>query len=207
MPSSQSMGNLHPAQGGAGRGGGFRQTSVGAGPMGYGGGPQQRPASAQPVPASNDRFQMSGGLPSSPAPSGHSGHSAHSGHGPRTSSRPQSEVPSAARPERLSSLPPDPRMQQRPATTQPRPLPNQGGPGRMGTPGGVQSPPTHKPTPPPAVATASPAPPSKPSQGPATFEAMGIPQGKQDSDCVSIIIKSGSESLLIWNPRSLCKLV
>lgn len=181
MPSSQSMGNLHPAQGGAGRGAGFRQTSAGAGPMGYGGGPQQRPSSAQPVPGGNERFHMSGGLPSSPAPSGHS---SQSGHGPRTSSRPQSEVPSAARPERLSSLPPDPRLQQRPATTQPRPMPNQGGPGRIGALGGVQSPPVHKPTPPPAAVTSSPGPSSKPSQGPATFEAMGIPQGKQDSDCV-----------------------
>ncbi|KAK0384248.1 hypothetical protein NLU13_8336 [Sarocladium strictum] len=175
MPTSQSLGNLHPTQSNAGRGGGYRQASVGAGPMGYGGGPQQRPASINPAPApaGHDRYQMSPGLPSSPAPSGH---------GPRTSSRPQSEMP-VARPERLSSLALDPRLQQRPSTTQPRPLPNQGGPGRMGTPGGLQSPPAHKPTPPPAVTTA-PAPSSKPSQGPATFEAMGIPQGKQDSDCV-----------------------
>ncbi|KAH8179554.1 sel1 repeat domain-containing protein [Sarocladium implicatum] len=178
MPGSQSTGNLHPAQGPAGRGGGYRQASVGAAPQGYGGGPmQQRPSTTQPQSSGHDRYQMTGGLPAHPAPGGH---------GPRTSSRPQSEVPpSAHRPERLSSLPPDPRMQQRPATAQPRPGPNQGGPqGRMGTPGGVQSPPMHKPTPPPAVAQAGPAPPSKPSQGPATFEAMGIPQGKQEGDCV-----------------------
>jgi hypothetical protein len=25
-------------------------------------------------------------------------------------------------------------------------------------------------------------------QGPATFEDMGIPQGKQDSDCVSLLV-------------------
>jgi TPR repeat protein len=52
-----------------------------------------------------------------------------------------------------------------------------GGPGRHGSPAlSVQSPPPkHQPT----------------GQGPATFEQMGIPPGKSESDCVSLVLAGG----------------
>lgn len=198
MPSTQSLGGMHPSQG-AGRGApAYRQSSGPPQPQG-GNGPQSRPMSALPNPGGPggpDRFQMSGGLPASPSPVG--------SHPPRGSSRPISEV------SHTNSMPqpqprPDPRMQQqRPPTAQPRPLPSQvgpGGPGRMSSapPAPVQKPPPpeHKPTPPPAAATAPP----KTGQGPATFEAMGIPQGKQESDCVSVVSKQLIDQISRANMR------
>jgi hypothetical protein len=67
-----------------------------------------------------------------------------------------------------------------------RPHTNSPGPavGRVGTapPAQMQRPPEKRPSPAPTAASA----PAKPAkQGPATFEDMGIPQGKQDGDCVS----------------------
>ncbi|KAH7122881.1 putative chitin synthase activator [Dactylonectria macrodidyma] len=59
-----------------------------------------------------------------------------------------------------------------------------GGPGRIGSAPPAQGQrPENKPSPGPSVASA---PVSKPppGKGPATFEDMGIPQGKQDGDCV-----------------------
>jgi hypothetical protein len=54
---------------------------------------------------------------------------------------------------------------------------------------------------PPATSNPSPAPPKK--QGPSTFEEMGIPTGKQDSDCVSSAVPSPTIALLTKN-RLLC---
>lgn len=61
-----------------------------------------------------------------------------------------------------------------------------GGPGRADSapPTQFQRPPENKPSPAPSVASAATAPP-KAGKGPATFEDMGIPQGKQEGDCVS----------------------
>jgi hypothetical protein len=62
-------------------------------------------------------------------------------------------------------------------------LPSNPAPSRVGTapPAQFQRPSeSPRPSPVPSAASA----PSKPSKGPATFEDMGIPQGKQDSDCV-----------------------
>ncbi|KAL6400353.1 hypothetical protein AUP68_16053 [Ilyonectria robusta] len=59
-----------------------------------------------------------------------------------------------------------------------------GGPGRVGSaPAPQNQRPDNRPSPGPSAASA---PPSKApaKQGPATFEDMGIPQGKQDGDCV-----------------------
>ncbi|KND90899.1 Chitin synthase regulatory factor 4 [Tolypocladium ophioglossoides CBS 100239] len=132
-------------------------------------------------------------------------------YGPRTSSRAGSEAPphhdprmtpqsherfsrvpgAAGRPERLSSLPlQDPQRPPRVPTGLGQAAPNlpRPGAGRTGSapPGqaaqslpspGIQSPVTT-----PAVAPA--AAPAKPVKGPATFEDMGIPQGKQEGDCV-----------------------
>lgn len=65
-----------------------------------------------------------------------------------------------------------------------------GGPDRVGSapPAQQMQRPESKPSPAPSPApSAATAPVSKPSKGPATFEDMGIPQGKQDGDCVSLI--------------------
>ena len=51
-------------------------------------------------------------------------------------------------------------------------------------PAQVQRPPENKPSPAPSAASAATAPP-RTGKGPATFEDMGIPQGKQEGDCVS----------------------
>ncbi|KAI1090561.1 hypothetical protein F5B19DRAFT_317752 [Rostrohypoxylon terebratum] len=73
-----------------------------------------------------------------------------------------------------------------PLKDRPGPLDNVGrasAPPQQGRPPAMASPP---PASTPTSATSAPAskPTPKPSQGPATFEAMGIPQGKQDNDCV-----------------------
>jgi hypothetical protein len=44
----------------------------------------------------------------------------------------------------------------------------------------MSAPPSSNPTPKPPAAAAPPA-----KKGPKTFEEMGVPQGKTDSDCVS----------------------
>lgn len=99
-------------------------------------------------------------------------------------------------PERLGSLPPQQdHMQSRVPIGHPQGSVGLAGPvrppaGRVGTapPGQFQGqrPDQHSASPAPSTASA-PAKPSKapPGKGPATFEDMGIPQGKQDGDCVS----------------------
>lgn len=193
LPHSQSVGNIHqqplPPQGGRGR-----VVSAGIIPAGQrppvAGQYEGRPMSAAPYPnASNQPPYMHGanrpinydnrtqGLPPNPA------------YGPRTSSRPASASPAlqhtnnpalarvpvggpAPRFDRISSMPVNPR----PATSSPfaqaggrtqPPMPNQAAAGRLPT---------------------GPVPPKDgKGQGPATFEDMGIPQGKNEGDCVSIL--------------------
>jgi hypothetical protein len=103
-----------------------------------------------------------------------------------------SRVPGAggARVDKPTSLQSPPSMG-RPANNSPGPVP-----GRIGTaPPAQMQPPLKKPSPAPSAQSAASAPsaPSKPAkapkqaagkQGPATFEDMGIPQGKQDGDCI-----------------------
>lgn len=120
------------------------------------------------------------------------------GWGPRTSSRPgyppgpsprptpdpYGRNPSGVRPDRMDSLPSSPH----PGQGRPRPR-LEDGPGRVETaPPGPQRPVKEPPTS-PTASTAS-APPRPTAQGPATFEEMGIPQGKSDGDCVSSILGS-----------------
>lgn len=131
---------------------------------------------------------------------------ASSDYGPRGPSRPQSVASSQyaqSSQERMSRVPApgmqsrptpvpsqDPRMSRasgvgpggsRPVSTAPP-----GGPGRTGTapPGSGRL--DHG-SPAPSTMSAPPPKPNKvPTKGPATFEDMGIPQGKQDGDCVRI---------------------
>ena len=128
--------------------------------------------------------QMSGAQ--YPGPQGPRDPAAQQGWGPRTSSRPgfppgqasrppseaYGRTPSGGRPERMDSLPPGAQGGVRPT------------PGRIETaPPGPQKPGKKPPASPTTSTTSAPARPS--GQGPATFEEMGIPQGKTDGDCVS----------------------
>lgn len=133
-------------------------------------------------------------------------------YGPRTSSRPAPEMPpqhdhrsssqgyerfsrvpgAMGRPERLSSLPPQDGHQPPRTSTgfgpampgQPRPVPSSGRTASVPPSATGQRPPESSQLPGPGLHSAATAP-AKPAKGPATFEDMGIPQGKQDGDCVS----------------------
>jgi TPR repeat protein len=121
------------------------------------------------------------------------------------SARPVSEIPPQVNHERFSRVPgaagvradrmpagsgaplSGPPSMGRPSTNSPGPIP-----GRVGTaPPAQMQRPEGKPSPAPSAASAASAP-VKPSKGagkgagkgPATFEDMGIPQGKQDGDCI-----------------------
>jgi hypothetical protein len=131
-------------------------------------------------------------------------------YGPRTSSRPVSDMPpqhdlrngpqgherfsrvpgATGRPERLSSLPSQdghpPRVSSAfaPTPNQPRPGPIAGRTASLPPNTTGQRPP--EPNLPAGLGLQSAATaPAKPAKGPATFEDMGIPQGKQEGDCVS----------------------
>ncbi|KAL7619946.1 hypothetical protein AAE478_010493 [Parahypoxylon ruwenzoriense] len=102
------------------------------------------------------------------------------GLGPRTSSIPVGGLPQGG--------PGAPRIpsggrQGVPLKDLPGPLDQVGGrasaPPQQGRPALASPPPAS-----PSTAAPAPAPKPKPSSGPATFEAMGIPQGKSDDDCV-----------------------
>ncbi|KAL2751908.1 hypothetical protein ACRALDRAFT_1053245 [Sodiomyces alcalophilus JCM 7366] len=81
-------------------------------------------------------------------------------------------LPSSVRPERYDSMPAT--TAPRPASARPEP---DAGSGRVSS-----APPSGQPGPP---AQTQPAPAAKPiKQGPATFEEMGIPQGKADDQCI-----------------------
>ncbi|KAK2612214.1 hypothetical protein QQS21_001790 [Conoideocrella luteorostrata] len=132
-------------------------------------------------------------------------------HGPRISSHPSSEMPyqhdsraipqnyerfsrvpgATGRPERLSSLPPQGGHQSsrvptgfgQAPSTQPHPAPVGGRTGSVPPALAGQRPVEPSPQSGPSLQTSAPAP-VKPTKGPATFEDMGIPQGKQGSDCI-----------------------
>ncbi|KAF6821406.1 chitin synthase activator [Colletotrichum musicola] len=160
---------------------------------------KQNPAYAKPQPS--PPFQQGGygpsdyGQPAAPAQPGRD-------YGPRTSSIPPAEqygygrAPSAA-PPRTDSMPLSPSGNPRPQAGPgpaggPRPYANrpdlaeQGPPGRVGSaPPSSQPRPQQKPSPAPSAATVPPPKKQPTGQGPATFEEMGIPKVKDDSDCVS----------------------
>ncbi|KAF5677308.1 SKT5-like protein [Fusarium heterosporum] len=211
MPQSQSMGNLHPGgPGGPGRPDPRnRAASTGwEGGQQSPGGPGGRPS---PYPEDNGA-QYPGGLQKAPTGGQYSPglQSPPSQNYERFSRVPGA----SGRPDRMSSLPQNQQPQSPPASVRPprtssaqppmlsggagpggRPSPGPfGGPqgGPQGGPGGPprtgSAPPSqfqrpdNRPSPAPSATTM---PPSKGGkQGPATFEDMGIPQGKQDSDCV-----------------------
>lgn len=204
MPGSQSMGNLQPH--GSRPDSRGRVASAGYGSQGPPG--NFRQPSPGPGPASPPYAEDNYGRVSSPGRD----------YGPRSSSRPNSDMPpqggganyerfsrvpgASGRPERLSSLPPNQQQQPPPPGSMPPRVPTGGqgspmvsggaGPGRVGSappqqfqqrPGSSSSP---LPSPGPSVASAATAPAKPPpAKGPATFEDMGIPQGKQEGDCVS----------------------
>ncbi|CCF36966.1 hypothetical protein CH063_00246 [Colletotrichum higginsianum] len=71
----------------------------------------------------------------------------------------------------------------------PRPFPNRPDlaeqPGRTGSaPPSSQPRPQQKPSPAPSAQTVPPPKKQAAGQGPSTFEEMGIPKGKDDSDCI-----------------------
>ncbi|WYZ43070.1 hypothetical protein EsH8_VI_000769 [Colletotrichum jinshuiense] len=119
--------------------------------------------------------------------------------GPRTSSIPQDQYGGYGRgaggaPQRVDSLPLSPSGNPRPQVGPgpagaPRPFPNRPDlaeqPGRTGSaPPSSQPRPQQKPSPAPSAQTMPPPKKQTTGQGPATFEAMGIPKGKDDSDCI-----------------------
>lgn len=237
MPTSHSTGSLQPpTQTGPPRGrvasagwesqgsaGAYRQPSPGPSLGGQrphtGDDMYGRPGSAQPYPGGNmagsklqkqpPRQPYSSVLPAGPEPG--------RDYGPRTSSRPISEMPpqhdprnspqnyerfsrvpgATGRPERLSSLPPQEAHQPSRVPTgfgqatpgQPRPSHVAGRTASVPPNATGQRPPEPKYPPGPGIQTVATAP-AKPAKGPATFEDMGIPQGKQDGDCVSIKMHS-----------------
>ncbi|KAK1991111.1 HCP-like protein [Colletotrichum falcatum] len=120
------------------------------------------------------------------------------GYGQRTSSIPPEQYGGYGRgggpaPSRVESMPLNPSGHPRPQAGPgpagaPRPFPNRPDladqPGRTGSaPPSSQPRPQQQPSPAPSAQTV---PAKKPStgQGPATFEAMGIPKGKDESDCI-----------------------
>ena len=184
MPMSQSAGNLQPLQQPPPR---SRISSAGPDNHGPGGYRPHSPgsnAAGRPYPGPGRDYgpRASGRPPPSEVPLQHDPRVTPQGH------ERFSRVPGATgRPERLSSLPPqDGQMLPRASTglsqegsSSPRPGT---GTGRVGNapprPGGGLPSPGLQPS-----LTAPTKPP--PSKGPATFEDMGIPQGKQEGDCVS----------------------
>ncbi|CZS73926.1 unnamed protein product [Fusarium graminearum] len=216
MPQSQSMGNLHPGgPGGPGRPDPRnRAASTGweSGQQGPGGRPSpypedngaQYPGGLQKAPTGG---QYSPGLqnPQSQNYERFSRVPGASGRPERGSSLPQGQQQQQQQPQ----SPPNARP---PRTSSAQPPMGGGGPGGRPSPGpfgGPQGGPQGGPSGPPRTGSAppsqfqrpdnkpSPAPsaqtmPTKPGkQGPATFEDMGIPQGKADSDCVSSLVRTG----------------
>ena len=202
--ASQSMGNLQPtpqhqdprgriASSGHPGPGAYRQPSPGLpSPTAVS---HRRPVSSAPYPnqpvggGRTPKPGLPGTVP--PAASGQPGRPYDSRILPQQA--PYPNPAGAGRPDRLNALP---QQQQRHSR-----VPGEGGrlpsghppPGAMSGPGRVGSaPPSQmqrtdiKPSPAASPApSAATAPVSKPSKGPATFEDMGIPQGKQEGDCVS----------------------
>lgn len=107
--------------------------------------------------------------------------------------------PSGAYPPRNQSMTPSSGPGRPSPGTSPRP-PVGGAP-----PGGPMSaPPSSNSTPKPAAAAATP----PPKKGPKTFEEMGVPQGKTDSDCVSSISSNHNMmTRLITDTNSDCDVI
>lgn len=179
MPMSHSVGSLQPqpapsSQGSRIASAGFMRTGPGGNRHGS---PSPGQAGGRPYPPDNPQ---QGRSPSTqPYPSGNRLQKQNdirvSGQGQERLSR----VPGATgRPERLGSAPPqDP---QRPARMSPSPAqtPSRPGMGRIGSAPSaaiLSTSTSHS-----SAGSSS----AKPKQGPATFEDMGIPQGKQEGDCV-----------------------
>jgi TPR repeat protein len=148
------------------------QSTGNLGPGGRGGPPpgpyDQRPGSS---------YEQGQG----PAPGGY-GRGGYGGPGPDQYGRP----PAGGSPydqQQQQGLPSGPA----PGGRRPQQLRDDAGPPRAGSAPPQQQQPAPAPAPqpakPPAVQHSNTAP-AKPSQGPATFEEMGIPQGKAESDCV-----------------------
>ena len=204
LPSSQSMGNLHPVAPHPDP----RGRVASAGPPGPGAHRQPSPGPpgphhGRPVSSASYPNQYPGGpgggrtpIPGQPgpiAPSGPNPRMSHQQPHPqeRYTPGPGPGPGGGARPERLNALP---QQQQRrndggwtpsghpPGPGMPGPGPAAGGRVGSAPPAQMQSKPSPGPSPAPAAASA---PTPKPSKGPATFEDMGIPQGKQEGDCVS----------------------
>ncbi|PHH64570.1 hypothetical protein CDD82_1755 [Ophiocordyceps australis] len=204
MPSSNSTGSLQlasqapPRDRHASAGyeshnvGSYGQASLASGGRSYMGGDeaQTRPVASLPYPT-NNRLQKQQSPYSSMG-----GLDATREYGPsRPWSRPGSEIggqpdghgPGAAgiRSERLSSLP-APDLARPPRTASGMAAPSMPMSPRLGPGGRTGSAPPgqtgHGVPSPAAQSSASVA--AKPSKGPATFEDMGIPQGKKESDCV-----------------------
>ncbi|KAF4456732.1 hypothetical protein F53441_1168 [Fusarium austroafricanum] len=209
MPQSQSMGNLHPGGPGGPGSPGRPDPRNRAASAGYEGG--QPGPGGRPSPYPEDNGAPYGGIQKTPTGGQYSPglQNPQSQNYERFS-----RVPGASgRPERGSSLPQGQQQQQPPQANRPprtssaqppmvsggagpggRPSPGPyGGPqgGPQGGPGGPprtgSAPPSqfqrpdNRPSPAPSAQTM---PPKGGKQGPATFEDMGIPQGKQDSDCI-----------------------
>ncbi|KAI1385340.1 uncharacterized protein F4822DRAFT_412793 [Hypoxylon trugodes] len=141
---------------------------------GYGQRESSLPTSHAPGPRISTGAYDHGGRPPAAASPTMSG-----GLGPRTSSIPMGGLPQGGPGgQRIASQPNAP--------LKPRPGPGDGG--RSSAPPQQARPPMSSPPPtagtPGSTASAPAKPTAKPSQGPATFEAMGIPQGKQEGDCV-----------------------
>jgi hypothetical protein len=205
LPASQSMGNLHPAaphpdprgrvaSAGPPGPGAHRQPSPGPPGPHHG-----RPVSSAPYPNQYPGGPGGGrkpipGQPGSMPPSGPNPRMSHQ-QPPHPQERytpgPGPGLGGAGRPERLNALP---QQQQRrndgpwapsghpPGPGMPGPGPAAGGRVGSAPPAQMQSKPSPGPSPAPSAASV---PTPKPGKGPATFEDMGIPQGKQEGDCVS----------------------
>ncbi|KAF2972020.1 hypothetical protein GQX73_g1502 [Xylaria multiplex] len=163
QPGPNRLSKMAPP-GGAGRGGPLPQS-------GYGRRESSLPAGHAPGP----RIAATGAPAGSPAMSG--------GLGPRVGSIPPGGLPQGGpRPNSGGRPGPGPGPGPGPSTGIPpndRPIAMDQG-GRSSAP-----PPQGRPSPAPSsAASAASAPPKPVKQGPATFEQMGIPQGKQDDDCV-----------------------
>ncbi|EHK19057.1 chitin synthase activator [Trichoderma virens Gv29-8] len=185
----QPGGNLYPSgPPGAGRGRGG-PPGPGQGPGGYGppgGGPGQgrpypgdsRPGSAHSGNRMQNKPPQGYGGPGGPMMGGPHGGPEPGQFAPRTSSRQDGHPGGGPGPPPGHGPSPGP---QGPGNG-PRP-----GPSRVGTaPPGPSPHHSSSPAPGPGPGPASPPAKAKPAgkQGPATFEDMGIPQGKQDGDCV-----------------------
>ncbi|KAK1673097.1 hypothetical protein BDP55DRAFT_232233 [Colletotrichum godetiae] len=204
--ASQSMGNMIPPAGSDPRGrvpvggpAGYRQPSPGpaARPPGQpyppaGGLPPNpaanRPPKQNPYPPQQGSFGPSDYGQPTPPP-------AQAGNfGQRTSSIPpeaQHGYGRGAAPQRIDSMPLSPSGNPRPGPgpAQPRPFTNRPDlaeqPGRTGSaPPSSQPRPQQQPSPAPSAQTMPPPKKQPTGQGPATFEAMGIPKGKDESDCI-----------------------